>query len=302
MTSKDDYPTLRDLKTALRYNGFVPSKARGQNFLFDHNILRSIAREAGALPDDTVLEIGPGSGFLTMHLAQTADRVLGVEVDRSLSSVSKRFLGEYENVEIMTADFLQKGSINPAVLRRIEELGGCSLAVGNLPYSAATAIVSAIAGSDLKLRRMVFLVQDEVARRLTASYGDPDYGAVSVITAASFDTELLQRIGPIVFWPRPKVNSRLVRFRPTPKVSDPAGFALFVHTLFARPKKTAVNSFLEGLFRTPTGIDRERRKSQREAIILAIQSIGMDPWIRPGRLDFEQIKALHGKLVPEILK
>ncbi len=302
MTSKDDYPTLRDLKVALRNSGFVPSKARGQNFLFDHNILRSISGEVAALPDDIVLEIGPGSGFLTMHLAQTAGRVLGVEVDGTLSSVSKRFLGKCENVEIMTADILQKGSINTAVLRRIGELGGCSLAVGNLPYSAATAIVSAIAGSDLKLRRMVFLVQEEVARRLTASHGDPDYCAGSVITAASFDTELLQRIGPSVFWPRPKVNSRLVRFRPAPKVSDPAGFALFVHTLFARPKKTAVNSFLEGLSRTPTGTDRERRSHQREAIIRAIQSIGMDPRVRPGRLAFEQIEALHKKLVPEILK
>jgi 16S rRNA (adenine1518-N6/adenine1519-N6)-dimethyltransferase len=249
-----------------------------------------------------VLEIGPGSGFLTMQLAQTAGRVLAVEVDGILTAVSRRFLEGTDNVEIMNADIFQKDSLNPEVIERLRKLGGCSLAVGNLPYSAATAIVSALARSNLSPRGMVFLLQEEVARRLGASPGSPDYGAVSVIMAAAFDAELLQRIGPNVFWPKPKVSSRLVRLRPAQKVQNLERFAAFVHTLFARPRKTAANSFVEGAARGLSGKPGEPKDVLRRTVAAALQSLGVDPKARPGALNLDQVKALHKKLVPESLK
>jgi 16S rRNA (adenine1518-N6/adenine1519-N6)-dimethyltransferase len=302
LTGKGRLPILSDLKAALRGRGFLPSKARGQNFLFDHNTLRIVAGEVAALPQDTVLEVGPGSGFLTMHLAGTAGRVLAVEVDSTLSLVAKHFLQAHNNIEVMTANILRNDDLNPEVEERLRELGDCSLIAGNLPYSAATAIISAIARSDLKPRRLVFLLQEEVARRLTADPGTSDYGSNSVITAAAFNTQLLQRIGPNVFWPKPRVSSRLVRLTPAAKVGDLPKFASFVHTLFARPKKTAVNSLLEGLARLPTVANREHPDSLREEVVSAIKSLGVGLKVRPGRLDLGQIIKLHEKLVPETLK
>jgi len=149
---------------------------------------------------------------------------------------------------------------------------------------------------------MVFLLQEEVAERLSASPGSPDYSAISVITAAAFDAQLLQRMGPNVFWPKPQVSSRLVRLRPAPKVPNLDRFAAFVHTLFARPRKTAVNSFVEGATRYSKDKTGECRDALRTAVTGALQSLGVDAKARPGTLDFDQIKALHEKLVPESLK
>lgn len=301
MTGKGGFPTLSDLKAALKSRGFRPSKSRGQNFLFDHNTLRIISAEIAALPEDTVLEIGPGSGFLTMHLAPTAGRILAVELDSMLSAVARSFVKTNENVEFMNTDILKKDGVNPVVLKRLRDLGGCSVVAGNLPYSAATAIIYAIACSDLTPRQLVFLLQEEVACRLSAHPGSPDYCAASVITMATYDAELLHRIGPNVFWPKPRVNSRLIRFRPAQRVPNLRRFAAFAHALFARPKKTAVNSFVEGVFSLPEAIRPRHEDNLRDAVTTALRSLEIDPRIRPGRLDFLQIEALYGKLVPEIL-
>jgi 16S rRNA (adenine1518-N6/adenine1519-N6)-dimethyltransferase len=301
LTGKDDFPTLNDLKEVLKGYSFQPSKARGQNFLFDHNTLRHIVDKFSPNRQDTVLEIGPGSGFLTMHLAQAAGRVLAVEIDKILVRVAKHFLESSENVEIVNADILQNDNLSPRVVERVQDLGGCNLIVGNLPYSAATAIISAIARSNLKPRHLVFLLQEEVARRLAAGFGSPDYCASSVITAAVYDMELLGQIGPSVFWPRPKVNSRLMLLTPSPKVGNYTSFAAFVHTLFARPRKTAVNSYLEGISRQLQAA-KGYKSSLRDTVTSAIQSLGMDPKVRPSKLDFDQIHDLFKKLVPETLR
>ena len=302
MTGKNDFPTLSDLKEELRKYEFKPSKARGQNFLFDHNTLRRISEQIPLTLQDTVLEVGPGSGFLTLHLAQTAGCILAVELDSILSSVAQSFLKTRENVEIMNTDILKNDNLSSAVINRLQELNGCSTVVGNLPYSAATAIISAFAQSSLQPRHLVFLLQEEVARRLTASPGNSNYCSSSVITTAAYDSELLQRIGPNVFWPKPKVYSRLVRFKPVLKVRYFSKFAAFVHTLFARPRKTAVNSYLEGISQLPAGKGKKSSESLRNTVTGAIQSLGLSPQTRPGRLDFSQIHSLYKKLVPETLK
>jgi 16S rRNA A1518/A1519 N6-dimethyltransferase RsmA/KsgA/DIM1 with predicted DNA glycosylase/AP lyase activity len=118
---------------------------------------------------------------------------------------------------------------------------------------------------------------------------------------AAYDTELLQRIGPNVFWPKPRVNSRLVRFTPAIRARDLPEFAAFARVLFARPKKTVVNSFVEGLSHPTSAAGTTNKDNLRDIVTSALHILDIDPRIRPGKLDFSQIKSLYKKLVPEIL-
>jgi 16S rRNA (adenine1518-N6/adenine1519-N6)-dimethyltransferase len=292
-------PTLSKLRRALRLTGFTPSKTLGQNFLFEHRVLAAIAREVGATGNDVVLEIGCGCGFLTMHLTGSAKKVLAVEIDATLAGVAGRFLSEFPNVEILQADILTQGEVNPVVAEQLRELGGCDLVAGSLPYSAATAIVSALGRWDFTPRALVFLFQEEVARRLAAGPGTSDYGALSVITGAAFEVELLLKIGSEVFWPSPKVESRLVRLKPREFGGDLKGFGAFVHALFAQPRKTAVNSLISGAERSQIPSLPHSRAELRERVAGVLDSLGIDPGTRPGQLSLVQVEAIFKKLVPE---
>jgi 16S rRNA (adenine1518-N6/adenine1519-N6)-dimethyltransferase len=289
-------PTLKDLKSALKRKGFTPSKALGQNFLYEHQVLEAIAMEINPAQTGVLLEIGCGSGFLTMHLADTAGKILAVEIDQVLVTVAKRFLSEYPNVEVLEADILKNGEISPAVLKRLEELGGCGLVAGNLPYSAATAIVSALAHWKFTPEALVFMLQEEVARRLAAEPGSPDYGALSVITQAAFEVELLREIGPEVFWPKPKVDSRLLKLTPVKFDGDLRQFEAFVHALFAQPRKTALNSLVMGAGRVDLPFVVKDTAGLREKVAGLFRLFGIDPAVRPGRLDLSQIRKLFDNL------
>ncbi len=298
-SDKQQLPTLSELKAALRRKGFKPSKARGQNFLFEHRLLGAIAEDVGAGEQDVVLEIGSGCGFLTMHLAGRVRRLLAVEIDRTLAGVATRFLERYANVEILSADFLTGGQVNAEIVERVREIGGCDVVTGNLPYSAATAMIGALAQWAFRPRSLVFMLQEEVARRLTARPGSSDYGGLSVITQAAFEAELLRKVGPEVFWPKPKVHSRVVRLKPRALTGDFGHFTRFVHALFAQPRKTALNSLVAGVTRSRelSAIGTGAKLRGRVAGILS--SLGIELETRPGQLDFAQIQAIHGELVPE---
>lgn len=294
MTDSVPFPTLRDLKSALRREGFTPSKARGQNFLFEHKILQAVAKDVAPGPRDIVLEIGCGCGFLTLHLAQEVGTVLAVEIDRTLTRIAGNFLKPYPKAQVMAADLLTGEKVNPAVLKRLDELGGCDLIAGSLPYSAATAMITALSRSKLRPRKMLFLLQEEVARRLGAAPGSRDYGALSVITARAYETTLLRKVGPNAFWPRPKVESRLVCLQPKKRPCDLETFSRFVHALFSQPRKTAVNSLLHGISRRGVQAGPELRKKITELLV----SLELTTSARPGSLSLNEIEAIYKNLAP----
>lgn len=212
--------TLREIRRLLDEAGLRPRKRLGQAFLIDGNLLGKLLELAELRGDETVLEVGPGTGSLTEELLARAAEVVAVEVDPALCELLRRRLGGRAGLRLICGDALaSKHALSPGVLAA---LGPGSHVVANLPYQIATPLVAeCLRQSWRSLRgrgewgcrfdRLTFTVQKEVADRFAAACGGRAYGPVSVVAA------LLGRLrlGPIVpagaFWPRPKVASRIVR-------------------------------------------------------------------------------------------
>jgi 16S rRNA (adenine1518-N6/adenine1519-N6)-dimethyltransferase len=212
--------TLREIRRLLDEAGLRPRKRLGQAFLIDGNLLGKLLELAELRGDETVLEVGPGTGSLTEELLARAAEVVAVEVDTALCGLLRRRLGDRAGLRLICGDALaSKHALSPGVLAA---LGPGSHVVANLPYQIATPLVAeclrqswrSLRGRgewNCRFDRLTFTVQKEVADRFAAACGGRAYGPVSVVAA------LLGRLrlGPIVpagaFWPRPKVASRIVR-------------------------------------------------------------------------------------------
>src|SRR5258708_39678134 len=179
-----------------------PKKSLGQNFLHDPQALEKIVTTADIAPGDTVLEVGPGTGALTVHLAQSAARVVAVEIDDRLIPVLEKQLCHFSNVEILHADILKTD-----VQALVGE--GDYVVVANLPYYITSAILRHLLELEHKPRRLILTVHQEVAERLVALPGDMSLLAVSVLFYGQ--PHIVTRLSPAAFWPRPDVTSAVVR-------------------------------------------------------------------------------------------
>ena len=244
-------PTQTEIKALLAEAGLRPAKRYGQHFLIDGNLMRMLVDEADLGPADTVIEVGPGIGNLTELLVERAGWVVAVEIDPAIAEIARTRLAGAENLDFLVTDILaNKHTVAPEVLdvaeaRRLACVGPLKL-VANLPYQAATPLVAELVMRDPPLERLVFTVQEEVAARFAAEPGTPDYGPVSVIVQAVATVEVLRRLAPSVFWPRPQVWSAMVRVRPEggrrERVRDLAALRRTVHGLFVHRRKRAARS------------------------------------------------------------
>ncbi len=203
----------------------------GQHFLIKGSILERIARAACPEREPLVIEIGPGRGALTEKLLARAARVVAVELDPALAEHLRARFPEVEVVEsdILAADLAPYG---PAVI------------AGNLPYYITSPILEKVLRQDF--RRAVFLVQKEVADRLTARPGSRDYGYLTVQTAVFSNARKLFEVKPSAFQPPPKVDSAVVLLEPrAPAVTDPAAFLRFAGLAFQHKRKTIRNNLIE---------------------------------------------------------
>ena len=222
---------IRDL--AARH-GIVPSRALGQHFLIDPNLARSIAVDAGLRPGDRVVEVGAGLGSLTVALADTGAEVLAVEFDRALIPALREAVDARPNVRILQADATTIG------WTEVLEHDGWTM-VGNLPYNVAVPIVDRVLAEAEMVRRLVVMVQREVADRFTAAPGDEGYGPVSLRVANRTEAAIVRRVPPEVFWPRPKIGSAIVRLdrRDRPAVDvDASLLTRVIDAGFAGRRKT----------------------------------------------------------------
>lgn len=217
----------KKLRGRLDRAGLRPSTRRGQNFLLDTNLHHFIVATSGAGPDDVVLEVGPGTGLLTKRLALTGSLVFAVELDHGLLPLAQEETEGLPNVFFMQGDILAgKNHINPDVLARLRELfeekkrmlraSGSSAepklkCVSNLPYSAGTPFVMNMLSSELPWDRGVFLLQREVGERMAAYPGGKDYGALAIMSGLASLTKSERAVAPQAFWPRPKVDSAVIR-------------------------------------------------------------------------------------------
>jgi 16S rRNA (adenine1518-N6/adenine1519-N6)-dimethyltransferase len=206
----------REAADLLTRHGLAPSRALGQNFVVDPNTVRRIARLAGVGAGDQVVEIGAGLGSLTRALAETGATVTAIEVDHGLVPVLREVV-EGLGVRVIEGDALHLDWGEVLTGRDAWTL------VANLPYNVATPIVADLLDGVPAIRRMLVMVQREVGDRLAAGPGSKSYGAVSVKVSYWATSEIVGRVPPTVFLPRPKVESALVSItrRPQPAV-DPA--------------------------------------------------------------------------------
>ncbi len=236
-------PPWREFRESLDGHGFRPSRRFGQNFLLDENTARAIVADSGAGPEDRVLEVGTGCGFLTVHLAHIGLELLTVEIDPRLAEVSRPFLEPYPRVSLLEGDILEsKHALNTKVL---EWVGGSEPwhLVSNLPYAVSGPVVALCASLPNPPKSMTVLVQKELGQRLAARHDTPDYGPLSIVTQLVCDVSLIRDVGSGSFWPRPKVASSVVRLTLKDGIRSPKERELAmarIRPLFTRRRQTLV--------------------------------------------------------------
>lgn len=217
--------TLSQMRQILSEHGLQLTKSLGQNFLHDQNQLRKIAAAAELDPRDKVLEIGPGLGPLTELLLENAGEVLAIEKDARLVELLKARLAAAKSLQLVRADALEYLRSAPA------DWSDWKM-VSNLPYSVASPILVELAQSDRGPRRLVATLQIEVARRLAATAGDPDYGLLTLLVQLNYVPAAFFKIPAACFFPEPEVDSACVSLirRPEPLL-PPARRQLFVEVV-----------------------------------------------------------------------
>jgi 16S rRNA (adenine1518-N6/adenine1519-N6)-dimethyltransferase len=230
------------LPSLLRRFNLQPKKSLGQNFLVEEHALEKVAAAAELTPHDTVLEIGPGLGSLTRHLAQSAARVVAVELDQNLLEPLSYVLEGYENVEVVHGDILQ---LPPASLN----LPAAYKVVANIPYYITSAVIRHLLEAENQPSRVVLTIQKEVAERLCAK--PPDMNLLAVSVQFYSVPKVVAKISAGAFYPRPEVDSAVVRLevhgQPAVNVSSADEFFRMVKAGFSQKRKQLRNSLSAGL-------------------------------------------------------
>lgn len=231
------------MRALLERYGVQPQKRWGQNFLIDGNILSKIVHAAELTPDDIVLEIGPGLGVLTRALAERARAVVAVEKDPRLVAALKQTVADLSNVRVIHGDALH---VSFETLLAEHPPSATRKAVSNLPYSISKPLLQRLIASRSLFSRMVLTMQKEVAERLTAAPGTKAYGALSAITQAWMQVEIVSLIPPRCFYPAPEVASAIVRLIPHPapliSADRERDFLCIIHAAFHKRRKTVGNA------------------------------------------------------------
>lgn len=262
--------TVRDL---LERHGLRADKSFGQNFLVDIHALQAVVDAAELQGNETVLEIGPGLGVLTRELARRAGSVVSVELDRRLLAVLRETVGDADNVEVRLGDAMQFD---------LSLLPPDSLVVANLPYNIATGFIVRALESGV-FRRLVVMVQKEVAERLVAAAGSDPYGAVSLIVAHFAQARIVRHVAPGCFYPPPEVTSSIVRLDVRPDARPQPELFRLVRDGFRHRRKTlAKNLRMAGY--------------TRSAVSAALAAESLDPRIRAEQLDLAAFIGLRRRL------
>lgn len=248
---------------------FRTKKRLGQNFLVNPDIIFDILDFAGITKEDTVLEIGPGVGFVTEQLVKHAQKVIAIELDEEAIEVLKKI--ECDNLEIIHKDILKTN------LWELIPQGEKFKVVANIPYYITAPIIAHLLGEvdDLTNKNrnsiddVILMVQEEVARRIVADENSPskEYGLLTILSQFWADCEILRLVGRKSFYPAPKVNSALVRFKinekPKLELSDYSYFRRTIKAGFAQRRKNIKNCLINGGF-------------DKDAVTSTLEKLGID--------------------------
>ena len=266
--------------------GLTFRKEFGQNFLTDREVVAEIAESCGGPNTKTVLEIGAGCGSLTHELALRYENVVALEIDRGLIPLLKYTLGEHRNIKVINADVMKTDI--PELLGDAFEKGGVSVCA-NLPYYITTPILLELLDSRLPFDSITVMIQSEVADRLCALPGTPNYGSVTAYLNYFGTCKKLLKVPAGKFLPPPKVDSAVVRielYRDRPcKPADEKTFFRTMRAAFEQRRKTLPNALSAGF--------GELTKTE---ITDAITACGFDANIRGERLSVSEFCTLSDKL------
>jgi 16S rRNA (adenine1518-N6/adenine1519-N6)-dimethyltransferase len=247
---------LKRLKLALAARGLAPRRRFGQNFLIREDLAERIVEHCRLREDDVVVEIGPGAGALTPLLAQQVRRLIAVEKDTGLAALLREEVAESARVEIVEGDFLEFDLAAAAREHGVEKLA----VVGNIPYNITTPVLERLFAQRAAVRSAVLLVQHEYAARLAAAADTPEYGSLTLFARYHALMEPLMTVRAAAFWPRPEVDSMLVRFflRERPPVEVPSESLLFriVRGSFQMRRKQLANTLEDSLEITKAQVER----------------------------------------------
>ncbi|MEJ8752997.1 16S rRNA (adenine(1518)-N(6)/adenine(1519)-N(6))-dimethyltransferase RsmA [Coprococcus sp. HCN-4056] len=229
------------IQTIKKYE-FAFQKKFGQNFLIDDHVITKIINAAEITKDDLVLEIGPGIGTMTQYLAESARKVIAVEIDKNLIPILGETLAEYDNVTVINEDIL-KLDINRLVEE--ENAGKPIKVVANLPYYITTPIIMGLFESHVPLQSITVMVQKEVADRMQVGPGSKDYGALSLAVQYYAKPYIVANVPPNCFIPRPGVGSAVIRLtryeEPPVTVKDESLMFKLIRASFNQRRKTLQN-------------------------------------------------------------
>jgi len=286
-----DIATPIRTKEILNKYGFSFKKSLGQNFLVDPNILRNIVGHANLTKDSGAIEVGPGIGALTEHLARAAKKVVSFEIDQRLLPVLEDTLSPYDNVKIIHSDIL-KADVEKVIK---EEMLGIEdiMVVANLPYYVTTPILLKLLNDRLPIRGFVVMMQKEVADRITAKPGTKEYGSLSIAIQYYVTAEVAMVVPKSVFMPQPNVDSAVIRLikhkEPPVKVIDEDFLFEVTRASFAQRRKTILNNLQSGL---------KAGKEKKQLILDALEKANVEPTRRGETLSIQEFGKLADALYP----
>lgn len=270
-----------DLAAILKANNIWPNKTLGQNFLVDENMKEKIINHCHFAASDTVVEIGPGLGVLTVDIARRAKNVIAIEKDKRLCALLEQQTESCKNIHIMHADILTVDIRKMFKNKKIT-------VVGNLPYSITSPIITHLINNKSVINTVLVTVQREVGKRFTAHPGSKDYGSLSVYVQFFTKPRQLFVIKKGVFHPVPAVDSAFMRLdileTPSMPVKSERLFFTVTRKAFTQRRKTILNALAgTGAF----------QKSKLEALF---NRISLDPMKRPDQLSLHDFAAIANAL------
>jgi len=294
--TQEERQTQTYLMKLFKKCGHHPRTHLGQNFLIDINIVEFVVRNAELTKDDVVLEIGAGTGGMTTFMAKEAGHVISVEVDRTMFQLASSETARFDNVTVIHQDALKnKNNFAPQVLELVQEQLDVDpnrrlKLVANLPYSVATPVISNLVATELPWTRMVVTIQYELGLRMQAMPARSHYGSLSVWLQSQCDVDLLRKVGPQVFWPRPKVDSAIMQLVPNAekkaRLPDRVLFQDYVRRVFQYRRKF-LRRVLVGMYR------KQLTKPEVDAVM---EQMGFIESVRAEELDIETHIQLCQKL------
>jgi len=269
-------------RTLLAKYQIRPLKRLGQSFLADPNIIRKIIEVSDIRRDETVVEIGAGLGVMTALIARRAKRVIALEIDRALITVLHEEMKKYDHVEILHVDalkfeFRSRGETTIKI-------------VGNIPYSISSQILFRLLEARDHISSMILMFQKEVAERIVAGPGSKTYGILSVLVGLYTDSSIVLNVSPQCFYPRPRVESAVVRMdirdKPLVDVDDDAFLLTVIRQAFSRRRKTLFNNLR----------DSSRIGIRKETALSILEGLGIDPVRRAETLTPEDFARLSNAI------